>query len=81
VKDKYPLFATEFGFDRNALIPCIGTPEYGRHLMDYFKKKGISWTVWCFDPDWDPTLIKDWGFSPTEQGEFFKGVLQENKNP
>lgn len=79
VKDKYPVFATEFGFEKKGFIPFIGDENYGRHIIDYFNKKGISWTVWCFDPDWTPTLIHDWNFSPTDQGKFFKEVLKSKK--
>jgi endoglucanase len=75
--EKYPVFATEFGFERKGFVPCIGTPEYGRHLIDYFSRKGISWTVWCFDPNWFPTLFSDWNFTPTEQGEFFRNELKK----
>ena len=40
------------------------------------KEKGISFTVWCFDIHWAPTLISDWDFTPTTQGRFFKNYLQ-----
>ena len=39
-------------------------------------KKGISFTVWCFDPNWAPMLFSDWDFTPTTQGRFFKAYLQ-----
>jgi aryl-phospho-beta-D-glucosidase BglC (GH1 family) len=79
VADKYPLFATEFGFmskdDPGSHVPTIGDEEYGKTLINYFKKKGISWTPWCFDPDWPPQLISDWNYTPTRQGAFFKKVM------
>jgi len=37
--------------------------------------RGISWTAWVFDPEWSPTMISDWDFTPTEQGAFFKDVM------
>lgn len=81
VADKYPLFATEFGFmsgdDLGAHIPVISDEEYGKTVTNYFKKKGISWTVWCFDPDWPPQLISDWKYTPTKQGELFRKVMRE----
>ena len=49
------------------------------YLTKYFEKKGISFTVWCFDVDWSPTLIDDWNFTPSTQGRFFKEYLQNNK--
>jgi aryl-phospho-beta-D-glucosidase BglC (GH1 family) len=75
VADRYPVFVTEFGFERGGHIPTDSTPEYGHAILDYMKKKGISWTAWCFDPDWTPTLIEDWDFTPTEQGALFKAEL------
>jgi Fe-S cluster assembly scaffold protein SufB len=81
VADKYPVIATEFGFmgadERGAHIPCISDETYGEAIMDYFDKKGISYTIWCFDPNWPPTLITDWNFTPSRQGKFFKAVLSK----
>ena len=34
----------------------IADEDYGRRILAYFAKKGISWTVWCFDPDWPPQM-------------------------
>ena len=81
VADKYPVIATEFGFvypdEKGAHIPCISDEKYGRAIMDYFNKKGISFTIWCFDPQWAPVLFYDWDFTPSKQGKFFKKELQE----
>lgn len=81
VADKYPIIATEFGFmgadERGAHIPCISDESYGEAIISYFNKKGISYTVWCFDPNWPPTLITDWNFTPSRQGKFFKEVLSK----
>lgn len=81
VAGKYPIIATEFGFmgadERGAHIPCISDESYGEAIMNYFDKKGISYTIWCFDPNWPPTLITDWNFTPSRQGKFFKGVLSK----
>lgn len=81
VAGKYPIIATEFGFmypdEKGAHIPCISDETYGKAIIDYFNKKGISYTVWCFDPDWSPTLFNDWDFTLSKQGQFFKPVLQK----
>lgn len=81
VADTYPIIATEFGFmpetEPGAHIPCIADEEYGEAIMNYFDKKGISFTLWSFDPHWSPTLILDWDFTPSKQGKFFKPVLQK----
>ncbi len=76
VADTHPVFVTEFGFQKDSHVPVIGTVKYGKAIIDYMKKKGISWTPWCFDPDWEPVLIKNWNYEPSTQGEFFKQVLQ-----
>lgn len=85
VADTYPVFATEIGFcpadDKQAHIPVIGDEAYGDVLTSYFERKGISYAVWCFDPDWAPTLIRDWTFAPTRQGAYFKQAFQKKRKP
>ena len=83
--DTYPVFATEIGFcpadDKQAHIPVIGDETYGDVLTSYFEKRGISYAVWCFDPDWPPSLIRDWTFTPTRQGAYFKKAFQKTHKP
>jgi len=81
VADRYPVIATEIGWVRsdgfNAHVPVIDdSGAYGPNLVRFMLQKGISWTVWNFDPDWSPTMIADWEFTPTEQGRFFRDVMQ-----
>jgi hypothetical protein len=71
VAARYPVFVTELGFDRNGSVPFVGTPHYGRAIVGYMEERGMSWAAWCFDVDWGPTLIRDWSFTPTEQGELW----------
>jgi hypothetical protein len=85
VADDYPIIATEIGFMRGdqpgAHVPVIDdTGTYGPALIEYFDKKGISWTVWCFDPDWPAQMIADWDYTPTEQGSFFREVMLEKNS-
>ena len=61
--------------DPGSHIPVISDEKYGRIIINYFKKKGISWTVWNFDPDWPPQMISDWNYTPTTQGAFFKNIM------
>jgi aryl-phospho-beta-D-glucosidase BglC (GH1 family) len=81
--EKYPIIATEMGFasecDKSANATIIGDEVYGRHIVDYFDKKRISWLVWVFDPNWGPKMFLDWNYTPSPQGEFFKQVLQSSK--
>lgn len=81
VADTYPMIATEFGFmdegGPGAHIPVIGDEVYGEAIINYFEKKGISWTAWVFDPVWSPQLFRTWDFIPTRQGAFFKEKMLE----
>lgn len=74
--EKYPLILTEIGFsgkeEKGAHIPVISDESYGDAITAYCKEKGISYTVWCFDPNWGPMLISDWNFNTTRQGKYFK---------
>ena len=82
VADKYPVICTEIGFclenERGAHVPVITDMTYGPEMTSYLKKKGISFTAWCFDPTWAPGLITDWSFTTTTQGTFFRDYLQSN---
>jgi len=69
-KDTYPVVATEFGGAE------AGPPDsYGPSIIRYLESKGISWLVWCFDPEWGPSLIKDWNYTLTPAGEFAKNIM------
>lgn len=85
VADKYPLIATELGWaketDYGAHVPVINNDgSYGPNIVEYMANKGVSYTVWVFDPDWSPVMIKDWNFTPSEQGEFFKKEMLRARN-
>jgi hypothetical protein len=75
VAARYPVFVTELGYDRDGSVPFVGTHRYGRAIVGYMEKKGMSWAAWCFDVDWGPTLIRDWSFTPTEQGRLWKAAM------
>jgi endoglucanase len=72
--ERYPVVATEFG----------GFPPqspFGPEIIKYLEGKGISWMVWCFDPEWGPTLISDWNYTLTASGEFAKQALHGAVKP
>lgn len=79
---KYPLICTELGWVQpdgyGAHVPVKNDGSYGPQIVEYMESRGISWTVWAFDPQWSPTMINDWNFTPSEQGAFFKKVMQEH---
>jgi endoglucanase len=78
---QYPMICTELGWVRpdgyGAHIPVKNDGSYGPQIVEFMESRGISWTAWVFDPHWSPTLITDWDFSPSEQGAFFKQVMQD----
>ena len=84
VAQKYPLMLTEIGFcgpdEKGAHVPVISDESYGDAITKYCEEKGISYSVWVFDPQWAPMLISDWNFTPTRQGRYFKqALLKANK--
>lgn len=80
VKEKYPLILTEIGFagadEPGAHIPVISDETYGEAITKYCDDRGISYLVWVFDPFWAPQLFKDWNYTPTRQGAYFKKHMQ-----
>jgi endoglucanase len=81
VAAKYPVFVTELGYARDGDVPFVGTNHYGRAIVEYMAERNISWAAWCFDTRWVPTLIRDWQYTPTEQGALFKAALQGRPLP
>lgn len=82
VAEQYPVMATEFGWVREdgygAHQPVIHNEgTYGPRVVEFMEARDISWTAWIFDPDWSPTMITDWDFTPSEQGAFFKKTMTE----
>ena len=65
---------------RNIAAPAAPQAPYGPSIIKYLEGKGISWLVWCFDPEWGPTLISNWDYTLNPSGEFAKqamhGVVQ-----
>lgn len=82
IAQQAPLFLTEVGFalpdEKGVHVMVYGDETYGLTLVDYADKIGAHWVVWVFDPDWGPMMIKDWDFTPTRQGAFFKEVMQND---
>jgi len=63
----YPVVATEFGGLNG---------DYGPAIIKYLEGKGMSWMVWCFDPEWGPTLIRNWEYQLTPSGEFARSAMR-----
>jgi hypothetical protein len=81
VADKYPMLATEFGFDVKDGETVDGA-HYADHVTRYLEQRGIGWVAWCFDAQWGPRLLKDFdGFELTRSGEFIKQALHREPVP
>ncbi|MDD5455679.1 MAG: glycoside hydrolase family 5 protein [Candidatus Margulisbacteria bacterium] len=79
IKEKYPVFVTEFGFEREgqkAENTYTGRGRYRDDIYNYLESRKISWTAWCFSDKWSPSLLKDKNYNPTEAGEFFRAQLR-----
>ncbi|KXI30726.1 glycoside hydrolase family 5 protein [Paraglaciecola hydrolytica] len=80
----YPVIVTELGWVQadgyGAHIPVKNDGSYGPQIVEFMEQRNISWVVWVFDPNWSPTMISDWQFTPTEQGAFFKQQLLKLNN-
>ncbi len=72
--DKYPLIATEFGFNLKD-DEKVDENHYGYIIIDYLESKGISWICWVYDPEWGPRMLENWDYKLTGCGKFFKKAL------
>ncbi|MDR3219283.1 MAG: acetylxylan esterase [Dysgonamonadaceae bacterium] len=52
--------------------------HYGTQIIGYLEKKGISWTVWVFDPTWGGSKIKSWNYELTPGAVFFSEAMKGN---
>jgi len=73
---RYPMIATEIGFSEEYGSKA-DNDEYANDITKYLDSKGIGWIVWCFDPEWGPTMFKSWDtFEYTGAGTFFSGEMK-----
>lgn len=78
---KYPMIATEIGFESGAAVQYSGAGDYGHQITSYLESRGISWTAWCFDPEWGPTMLKSWNYDLTDSGQLFSDVMHADPTP
>ena len=78
---KYPMIATEIGFDTNTGAQYSGVGDYGHQITSYLESRGISWTAWCFDPTWGPRMLKSWNYELTDAGQLFSDVMHAVPTP
>jgi aryl-phospho-beta-D-glucosidase BglC (GH1 family) len=78
----HPVMLTEFGFDpHDTILPSVykADTNYGKRILDFAKARGMSWTAFVFynGSGWPMPLFKDWNYTPTESGAFFKEMLKK----
>lgn len=74
----YPMIATEIGFSTRFGPKGEGV-AYGAEITSYLESKGIGWIVWCFDPEWGPSMISSWDpFELTDEGKFFSDAMHKD---
>ena len=73
-----PLIITEWGFKKKPQYGSYlkGTREnFGEPLIAYAEGRVAGWVAWIFHPSWEPNMIRDWNYTPTDFGSFVKEVL------
>jgi endoglucanase len=74
--DKYPMIATEIGFEYGSAIPESSDEDYGNRITRFLEGHGISWVAWVFDPEWTPRMLRSFdGYPLRPDGEFFKEAM------
>lgn len=73
-----PVLVTEWGFAEGSKEHFAGTAEeFGQPFRSGFLAgRGLSFTAWCWHPEWTPALLeKDWS-TPTPYGAFVLKTLR-----
>jgi hypothetical protein len=81
--DKYPVFFTEWGYEKPGTFPWEGTTSgFGEPFKKMIEARGCSWCAWCFDNDWGPRVFdKPWELPADGEGRmgaFLKEWLNKN---
>jgi endoglucanase len=79
-----PVIITEWGFRDNG-DPVTGATQtsFGQPLKAFIEARGLSWTAWCADSVWAPTMFDpSWNLlvGPGEMGGFVRDWLAERKD-
>jgi endoglucanase len=81
VADKYPMIATEIGYQL-PVGQAADPDRYAERITTFLEERGISWMAWVFDPEWWPQLLKSWdGFALTPEGVAFRAAMHRPPAP
>lgn len=82
---KYPVFVTEWGFDRQSVYPLRGTLSgFGKPFAEWLDTYDLSWTAWLFDNQWAETMFDaEWRLKGGEDamGELVRDLLSTTPEP
>lgn len=85
VSESYPVYVSEFGFSTTSPDKHFfegnfkeDDKQYRNQIITYLNHKKIGWTAWSFSPIFEPALLKNEQFEPTESGRFYKKILMNN---
>jgi len=70
IASKYPVFVTEWGYEKGAVSPTSGTTsEFGVPFSNWMREKELHWTAFSFDNHWFPRMFNnDWSLKTGEDG-------------
>jgi endoglucanase len=70
-RDIAPVIVTEFGDGKT----CVG--DWDTQLIQFAASNNLSWTAWAWYPGGCsfPSLLSDWSYTPTAQGQVVKDAL------
>ena len=74
---RYPIIATEIGYWTGPNTNPQSA-DYGPAIVKYLENRGISWTAWVYDPEWEPSLINSWNYDLSDSGKFFSQAMRGN---
>jgi len=77
----HPVLVTEWGFQPGSHEHFGGTAaEFGTPFATRFlQARNLSWTAWCWHPEWGPPMLgKDWK-TPNVFGAFVRSLLRDAK--
>jgi cysteinyl-tRNA synthetase len=79
---KFPVIATEWGFDPDGDSVTRGTAEgFARPLLAMMDAHKMHWTAWCYHPQWGPPLLRGWGGELTPFGKLARAWLAGERPP
>lgn len=75
-RKKFPVIATEWGFDLQGDSVTLGNAEqFGLPLLRMMEETRMHWTAWVYHPQWGPPLLTSWNGGLSPFGRLARGWL------